>query len=356
METIISIQYLRGIAALLVVWLHVVQHDKLDAVFGEPFTAMLEKGDLGVDIFFVVSGFIMWSITRKSSISTIDFFYKRVARIGPLYWAVTLFVAIIAVKDGLAVSFDIDYRHVLLSMLFIPHSAGEFGEITWPVLGQGWTLNYEMYFYVVFSLVLLLRHDLRYIACAVFFGAAFAIGLLLDPANEAEYFLVNPLLFEFFLGLNVAIAYEKGWLLNAWACLVVILGGFVIAFGSLLGTDIRAIQLGVPAALIVYGFVSLEPWIRNHPIRLWRLLGDSSYSLYLTHNSSVVFLSYFWFSALGYGAFSGALFIPVVIVFTIAVAGLVYVLFERPVHRLLRRPPWRGGLRLVARRTSAPAK
>ena len=154
-----SIQYLRALAALGVVIFHASPAE-------HPFMV----GNAGVDIFFVISGFIMWSITEERPASPAAFLKDRLIRIAPLYWLLTTLLVVGAlVVPKLFPNLRIDLPYVAGSFLFVPmRPPGSTGaDPIWPVLVQGWTLNYEMFFYVLFSLCLFLRPSLRLAAISL---------------------------------------------------------------------------------------------------------------------------------------------------------------------------------------------
>src|ERR1019366_2869669 len=140
------IQYLRGIAALMVVWHHGVgQLATLETYF--PF----RFGTSGVDLFFVISGFIMVVTTAGRDVTPTEFIARRFVRVVPLYWVLTLALAATAlVAPSLFRSVTLTAVSLIQSLLFIPHFSPSHAGMIWPVLVPGWTLNYEMFFYVVF--------------------------------------------------------------------------------------------------------------------------------------------------------------------------------------------------------------
>src|SRR5262249_39672775 len=136
--TLDSLQALRAVAALSVVLYHI---------------DFIGRGAFGVDIFFVLSGFIICHVTAADRQ---HFLLKRLIRIVPLYWARTLVVCALALAAPRLLQTTSDsWMGLLKSLFFIPYEK-ESGRV-YPVLFLGWTLNYEMFFYVVFSIALALR-------------------------------------------------------------------------------------------------------------------------------------------------------------------------------------------------------
>ena len=275
-----TIQYLRAVAALGVLAFHLAE--RAGGAFG--------AGAAGVDLFFVISGFIMWTVTARKPISPGEFILKRVQRIVPLYWAVTLAVAGTAILiPGAFPALSPSLETVWKSLLFIPHrdAAG----LIAPLVVPGWTLNYEMFFYVIFGLALLVRPSLRpWLVTAVLAGFV-AVRPLGDVSNPLWATYTNPLLLEFAAGMWLGKAWSEGrlpGLRSGWIMLA--LGLFLFGVVGVAGIDVeraRAIYWGIPAFLVVSGAVTLE---RARAIPQWpplRALGDASFSLYLLHGLAI---------------------------------------------------------------------
>ena len=148
-KTIYSLQALRFIAAALVVVSHIRTEVGLT-----PF------GSSGVDIFFVISGFIIYYVTRDGAP---QFFTRRLIRIVPLYWLGTLALAAIALKaPGMLNHTSLDADKLLGSLFFIP-VWNESVQYHLPLLTLGWSLNYEILFYLVFFIALKISHQHRLI-------------------------------------------------------------------------------------------------------------------------------------------------------------------------------------------------
>lgn len=246
-------------------------------------------GMAGVDLFFVISGFVMVTITRgkfQSSYSVLCFLSHRVARIYPLYWLFSLAVlALFLARPDLvkrSLSTDID---VLGSFLLLPHDGAT-------LLMVGWTLVHEMYFYLVFALMLILPE--RRLPLYLLFWAGFVITanlLLIDTQNATLRVLSHPLTLEFIAGCLVALLIYRGITRAGILCvtggiLVWMLGFFLhihIEFGLEPSAWFRVLLFGLPAVLVVYGLVALEVHQRKLLPNWMVKLGDASYSIYLSH-------------------------------------------------------------------------
>ena len=284
-----QLQYLRAIAALLVVYFHaVLQFQKVDAGFDpQRFTL----GETGVDVFFVLSGFVMWLTTAGRSITPVEFYRRRIKRIVPLYWLATLFSAAIAFgAPQLLRSTQFDIPHLLASLVFLPWRNPADMTMIVPVVVPGWTLNYEMFFYLVFALLLPLPERWRIPALGAAFVAILALCHIL-PTTTATIFYGEPIILEFLAGVVLGWLYKEKLLLPrnfAWLALVV--GAvFLLVNEKLTGTGSRFYAWGIPAIFIVYGAVSID-LSKRRVIGWLSYLGDCSYAIYITHAFALAFL------------------------------------------------------------------
>lgn len=321
-----SIQYLRGFAAFGVLLFHAA--DRAGAAFG--------VGAAGVDVFFVISGFIMWVVTCRKTPSPRDFLVRRVQRIVPLYWGLTLAVAAAAIGiPGAFPAMRPTLSHLVQSLLFVPHR-DESGLIA-PLIVPGWTLNYEMFFYLLFAATLLVPSRLRpWVLTAALVGLS-VLRPLGDTANPLWATYTNPLLLEFGAGVWLGKAWSEGRLPGravGWTLIVLGIAGFAAVTLAGLDVDVaRPLIWGLPAFALVAGAISLE---RSGPLPHWwplRALGDASYSVYLVHGLAI--------SAAFRGLEMLGLKAPVVTFGVSVVAGVVagliaYQLAEKPLMKLFR--------------------
>lgn len=339
-----SIQYLRGVAASVVVLQH-ASTSMPDSPF--PF----EFGAWGVDLFFVISGFIMYHTTADGRAAPGEFAVRRLVRIVPMYLLLTSVAYAIAVAaPSLTRTFSSSFADYLRSILFIPFLNDRTNTIQ-PILGQGWTLNYEMFFYLLFAAALLLPARRRLAACWMVLGALATVGILVRPQGILPGFYTDPILIEFAFGMLIAhlagtVRGTLPWLAVAYAALGI---GFV---ALALGTDAdisRAFTAGcLSAALLsVAVWAELTSWKPNSAFGV--LVGDSSYSMYLGHGFVLAVL---W--RLAYGITGGwdsiaatLVFMLVCLVASIIAGILLYWLIEKPVGRALHR-------RFVKPRAAAP--
>jgi exopolysaccharide production protein ExoZ len=288
-----SIQYLRGAAALLVVLYHVYVQ-----LFRLGYTGPLPHCfSIGVDIFFVISGFIMWYTTVDGKLTTTEFWRHRIIRIVPLYWLVTSFyVFVLLVSPGIMQSAQFNLFHIITSYLFIPSPHPSSPEWMWPLVVPGWTLNYEMFFYLLFGLCLVIPLQWRAATIVALLACLVSLQALNPPTNSIIGFYSSSIVLEFAFGVLLGYMYSRKIVIPRVLSLAMILGGIAAAlsFSGSLPLSQRAIDFGVPALLIVAGAVFFE---RSHGVReigLPKLLGDASYSIYLTHGMMLSAYGQFW--------------------------------------------------------------
>ena len=253
-------------------------------------------GNAGVDIFFVISGFIMWNITQESRSSPALFLRNRLIRIVPVYWLVTtvLVAGALGIPD-LFPTLKIDIPYAICSYLFVPmRSPGspENGPIL-PVLAQGWTLNYEMFFYILFSLCLFLRPNHRLTALSLSLLSCVITGVFYNGTNALLLCLTDPIFLEFLAGVFLSVCVQKGLLPSRmWGYCFATLGVILLLACTMTSvTQFRFLAWGIPAVLLVAGALVLEITGRIPQLPLLRLIGDSSYSLYLTHGLTLSLLA-----------------------------------------------------------------
>jgi exopolysaccharide production protein ExoZ len=278
-----SIQLLRAVAALGVVLFHACQWSHFDFAVGAA----------GVDLFFVISGFVLWSSAAEpgsggeatgQAARPGDFLWARLARVAPLYWIATL--AVFAVARAWPQALPIvhpDPRHLIQSLLFAPHRGP--GGDPFPLLPTGWTLTYEAFFYLAFAVALACPRDRRLQVLSCLLLAASILGF----GYHGWYTLLcNPLLLEFLAGVWLARLWARGRLQAlgpAGGLGLIGLGVLVLAacqIGGLRDDFLRPFVWGPPAAAIVAGALALEGRIGEGRLaRAGATVGDASYSLYL---------------------------------------------------------------------------
>ena len=272
MPKLIGLQYLRAIAATLVVLFHAAVNTKLPFGFGT----------FGVDIFFVLSGFLMWTITDERT-RPWAFLRDRVRRVVPAYWVATT-VVFVGVSLGMFRNTKGGVSHLIESLAFIPHFSPTNGKL-YPLLLPGWTLNYEMFFYALFALTLFLSRRWQPVLISLLFLGLAVIGHMTKPADALGRFYTDAIILEFAMGMWLGILWKSGWRspIGIPTLFLVAALGFVAAYFAGTGSW-RILRFGMPALVIVTAVLLIET---ERPLRRWRfpeLLGDASYSIYLWHS------------------------------------------------------------------------
>jgi exopolysaccharide production protein ExoZ len=327
LKQFVSLQYLRALAALGVVVFHFTHQGLLPP----EAAALFERGQFGVDLFFVLSGFIMWTTTIDRAAGPAAFLGRRIARVAPLYWALTLMAAFVATEPSLALGFSSDAATLLTSLLFIPAWSPKSPEMVAPLLTVGWTLNLEMAFYALFAGGLLLRASVRLPALCGVLAAASLAGLFVTSQNPAIEAYTNSAMIEFAYGAALAHFHRAGALRSGGGA-ALIAAGVALALVAPFDLDWRGFTFGLAAAAILAGFVLLEEKLAQRPIRLAKLVGDASYSLYLTHGMALAGMAVL-VRRIG-APVPAPLLIFAEIVFATIIAVFIYCYVERPLTRL----------------------
>ena len=342
-------QFLRALAAIAVTLSHIMG----DVVYhgGPSLFPWYYAGAAGVDLFFVISGFVMVYASRNlfaARGAPAVFLWRRLTRIVPLYWVATGVYALVQIGQGKwgVVRPDL----VLASLVFWPYSDAE--GLHLPVYSIGWTLDCEMFFYLAFALGLPFR---RRLGVPLVAGGLLGLVLLgtLVTLPQPLRFLANPILVDFLLGMGLGTAHVAGWRLPPpLALAAILLGAALFAAATLAEFNAvpnapdrfpRWIAWGIPSALLFAGAV-LRKGGSTAPRPALVLMGDASYALYLLHPLVIigmrpllpVLLAGFTGRSGGFVA-GGALFLLATLVLIVLGALAIHLGFERPLARWLGR-------------------
>ncbi|WP_269714848.1 acyltransferase family protein [Caulobacter sp. NIBR2454] len=343
-DKLISIQVLRAVAALSVL----IGHAQTNAEqMSETFTRTAFPWGAGVDIFFVISGFIMVVSSEKlygAAGGFREFLTRRIVRVVPLYWLyTTLAIAALFVVPGELNKMRWDTASAVGSYLFYPVRRWD-GAIS-PILSLGWTLNYEMFFYVLFSATLFLSRAKSILLLVSMLAVLAIIGAQVEFKSAPPEFWTNPIIIEFAFGVLIGYAYLSFRWLPSTLMLIVGLG--LAAAGQFVLDEViaapRAIAWGVPAALLVASAIwgageRLSGLLK--PLADW--LGESSYSLYLSHPFAVGGVGILWPFAPGQADWA---FVATSVIVALIGGVISHRLVEQPMLAFLRRrvEPRRSG-------------
>jgi len=336
------LQVYRGIAAVLVVMVHITitSADILNQV---TFFNLFRAGWSGVDYFFVLSGFIMVYVHR-SAIGKKDqlksFLVKRAVRIYPIYWIITLTVwCLFLVIPGLDNNQDLSLGKVIASLLLIPQKDK-------PILEVGWTLIYEIYFYLLFSIAIWLKpkHSVPILSAWLLVTILLFRKIVKFPD---EFFLLETVFgemnLEFVLGCLAAyivIKYNNSigkyrWILFGIANLGCVILGMLLALRNIWLE--RITTFGMLAALLILAATSID--LKDSPKIPYLLifLGDASYSIFLTHMPVITAIIKIVQKA-NLGKYFDGFFAPALLaLFTVVFGCIFYSLIEKPLTVFLRK-------------------
>ena len=327
-----SVQYMRAIAAILVVFHHA-------AWKGEQYSTnplhWFHVGSIGVDLFFVISGFIMCYTVDKKKVDFWNFLKARFFRIIPLYWVLTSLALVVYLIFPEKVNSSGGVTDVLASFTLIP-SEGKY------LINNGWTLSYEFLFYFIFATCLTLNTSGKYLLpCAIMITAC-TIGFYSGEVNYLVSFFTSVYLLEFVFGIfafyvskRVSANFYAGVSLIAVSVVMV----FIVNKNLSLMEPNRIIQFGVPSLLFFVGMVLIEPIFSlksNRKLsRTLKALGDSSYSLYLFHPFVLVACSIV-LSFLGLAEY-GWIFVGILVVTSLVSGHICYLVLESPISNLIKK-------------------
>ncbi len=340
------IQVLRGIAALMVVVSHLLiieQKYSADQVLGD----WASYGMAGVDLFFVISGFIMvyvmWDKPRGVKASG-EFLWGRASRIYPLYWVVSLvLLALWFVRPDMVFSSIEGEPNFIKSFLLFPDTRE-------PLLAVGWTLIHEMYFYLVFAFIVFLPRDMLAPCIVVWIVAVFLGQGVLEHTGESNAvtdIIFSPLTFEFIGGAVAACIFKLrrvGRKVTKWSTT----SKFLLALGILMFIgevfDSNAFPLQgydrldaflFPCVMIVYGLAAMD----HAEVTIWQplvTLGDWSYSLYLTHVLSLTVIGRLWANFNNDSLVDNVVILIAMVAGAIFISGLVFRYIEAPMIKAAR--------------------
>ncbi|CAI1054249.1 acyltransferase family protein [Serratia grimesii] len=335
MKKLESLQYARAIAAMLVVIDHTVTQFSLYHSTGMPFVDTLLKktinmGNIGVYVFFAISGYIM-SYTTKNKIFDLQygliFLRKRIVRIYPLYWIyLTVFISLWAV--GLAMrTYNFDIGQIIASYLLVPYGITN-GKITPPILAQGWTLIYEMFFYLAFSILIMMKLNKKAIPLLlflIFFSLMLASRNGLFPLDEINIFFSKWLLLLFVAGIIIernqeiitqVIGSVNNTILWSLTFILILVATYIskpIIVDYLLSLMILALILPI-----------------NQNRRNLLQIGDASYTIYLSH---IFFVMTYGMLVKNITNITLGITMGIATAFTSIIAGVIlYNIIEKKIH------------------------
>jgi peptidoglycan/LPS O-acetylase OafA/YrhL len=332
-DKILQLQSLRFFAAFIVLVGHAFMEIRQQNLIALP--AFLEPipWGAGVDLFFVISGFIIYHIRPQGMYGLAvagDFLIRRIIRIAPMYWVFTFLMVAATLFFGAHVENQwMSVGAVIKSLLFIPFIP-EGHIVPRPVLGQGWTLNYEMFFYILFALTLFVR-EYRALLITVMLGTLVAIGTIFGKFDGVLNFPFEPILLEFVGGVILAANRHRLSRLSGPAAASIFVASLLWFLfcpqGDPYNGWLRLLERGIPSMLIVFATLQVRAPSALFTRGALPVLGDASYALYLSHTFVVNLLVIIW-QKLGFDL--PLLLIALTLVMPVAASVVLLWMLERP--------------------------
>jgi peptidoglycan/LPS O-acetylase OafA/YrhL len=289
MKKLESIQLLRGIAALGVVLFHCLAIENKYFATAKVLPRMFELGQTGVDLFFVISGFVMVTVTRGRHglpLESWRFLWARLTRIYPTYWFYFFLTTIVFIAKPNWVNAAQGHKADLLTSFFLIPSE------YLPLVMVAWSLIHELWFYIVFSMFLWLPERFLPVLLLIwaFIVAMANLALASIPLSPCAKLVVHPYSVEFILGALAALLSQRlrrvltktelfGALALTCASLIMVPGSGILSEPNML----RSVTLGLlySFAVSVVAIAERSDLFRVHPA--FSAVGDSSYTIYLSH-------------------------------------------------------------------------
>lgn len=335
---IAGIQYLRFVAAFMVLLGHALMEAHQQGVLNDSAHHATDKfpWGAGVDIFFVISGFIIHRASAKlapGKRSTGDFLFKRALRIVPLYWTFTaLMLAAIWIAPDHIKAGAPDITQVLKSLFFIPYSLDR-AEIR-PILAQGWTINYEMFFYSLAAAALMVPNPVRTKTLVALVLIAFGTGAAFKGNGVFFDFLGQSVMLEFLLGILLSVYSRTLLAMRATIRITLALSGFVTLYAIGSSQDLpRVICEGIAATMIVAAFMS-HGFGEGKFSRGLVYLGNASFVLYLSHPFTINAVD---LALRKLPALPAPAWIAIAITAALGAAVAIYATLEVPMNNKLKR-------------------
>lgn len=336
-----SLQMVRAFAMLMVLFIHIdafstriFEHSFLSGIF-------IPGGDSGVNIFFVLSGFIIFYVHKGDigkKIKFLPYLIKRFSRIYPAYWLITLIlITLHFLLPQFGAGNERETKNILFSLLLLPQTHA-------PIIHAAWSLSHEIFFYLAFSLLVILSFKiimplLFFIALGSALGTVYSLQGITIFENPFLNLLFSYHNFEFILGclsaylvLNYKIKGEK--ILFALGSTLLL---SMIIFERING-DMSALRLfgyGIPAFLIITALTSHE--LKKSLIlpriffpKIFLLLGDASFSIYITHQLLISGIGRTLMS-LGLVKMTGPFAVIIIVtILTLLIGCIFHLIIEKP--------------------------
>lgn len=282
------IQVFRGLASLLVVLAHgsLIFHQNLNRDF---LLDIFGFGGSGVDFFFILSGFIIFYVHSKDigkPIKLKGFLLKRFIRIYPIYWVVLTGKLLASITASNSDKLPDGWLEVMKAYFLFPQDRVILSE---KFLGVSWTLSYEIFFYIIFALLIYLKPKFSVPIFLLWLLTIFGKCIGFIEINQQNYllsFLVNELNIEFIFGAIAAYTVSQRRIKYGTNFLYIGLFGYLLSsinYHTHFVPWSSVLMFGVPFTLLTIGAVDMEMHYEFNIPYILIFLGDASYSIYLIH-------------------------------------------------------------------------
>jgi exopolysaccharide production protein ExoZ len=342
-----NIQALRGVAALSVLFFHIMLMERKWGNGSNVLSDLLNIGATGVDLFFVISGFVMITATRElfqQKNIVFLFLFKRISKIYPLYWFYSfILLAVFLIRPELVNPTQGSQVNLLESFLLLP-------QIKLPLLMVGWPLVHEIYFYIVFSIFLLFpeKHLIKLLLLwSISCISGYSILHRPDFFCTNPYWIIifSPLTMEFIFGCFAAILItdkmnKHGSKTLGLGVFVMILSGlyyYLFPMTQIFDPRLRVILFGIPYSLIVHGVAAMEIDKGRSFLSVLKKIGNQSYSLYLSHTLVINGIGWFWLYTTTDTVDNHMIWLSAMLFFSILTGYCSYLFLEKPLMNLSKK-------------------
>lgn len=333
-----NVQLLRAWSAYMVVGYHTMEFIDWNGT-----GSWIPDTDMGsgiITIFFAISGFLMVQITPQNE--TFSWFMaKRAARIVPLYWlSLTGVLVATAIIPWAFSSANLNLPSIVSAYAFLPYP--DINGNLLPILGVGWTLNYEVLFYILFGLSMMLPRNWQMPGLFAMMGAIMIGARVIGGDGVYGRFYGDTVMFDFAAGALLAhfvnwkpvTAFIKRTSMLSFALVAGILW-FLIEFTVPYSVPTQW-RYWIPAMMIMFAAVGQDLHRKPTPKSFLTYLGDAGYSTYLLHLFILMVVGPLWFRFLGTDLIASIMLLPAMLAIAVAVSVVSYELFEKPTNNGLR--------------------
>jgi exopolysaccharide production protein ExoZ len=325
---LLNIESARGLAAMGILIAHIVIFGVNKFGLGTTALFRVSAPLLGfVDLFFLISGVVMMQANRKQS--PLLFLARRALRIYPLYWLICLpLIPVLLWWPQLINASSPVPTSILHSLLLFPHAG-------LPLLMVAWTLEFEMYFYLLFAQTIILSRERQVILLSTWFLLCVTLGLWFRPESAALRLVTSPFLLEFAAGMVLGFYLDKIAMRKAFALVAIVFG---LLYVAVIPIDVlpRVAHYGVGMTLALTGLLGLEKNGKTLSEKTSGKLGAISYPLYLVQVPVIVGIGR-GFQWLGY-PLPPFLYVVTSFIASIAIAEILAWFIDQPLQRKFRRP------------------